>query len=83
MGGDVRPQPDGDPENLGPPVAREQGEWGDALDIYELDGDTLKVCCVVGTWKGKEWTGKAQLKEFKLGGAEVLIDLRRVKPDGK
>jgi uncharacterized protein (TIGR03067 family) len=56
---------------------------GDALGIYELDGDTLKVCCVVGTWKGKEWTGKAQPKEFKLGGAEVLIDLRRVKPNGK
>ncbi|VTS01654.1 Uncharacterized protein OS=Planctomyces brasiliensis (strain ATCC 49424 / DSM 5305 / JCM 21570 / NBRC 103401 / IFAM 1448) GN=Plabr_0596 PE=4 SV=1 [Gemmata massiliana] len=32
----------------------------DVLGIYELDGDSLKVACVVGQWKGKEWTGKAR-----------------------
>src|SRR5439155_4639702 len=26
--------------------------------IYELNGDTLKVCSVAGTWKEKQWTGK-------------------------
>jgi uncharacterized protein (TIGR03067 family) len=56
---------------------------GDALGIYELDGDALKVCCAVGTWKGKEWTGKPRPKEFKLDGADVLIELRRVKPSAK
>jgi uncharacterized protein (TIGR03067 family) len=54
---------------------------GDALGIYELDGDTLKVCVVAGTWKEKQWTGKPRPKEFKLAGADVLIEMRRVKPD--
>jgi uncharacterized protein (TIGR03067 family) len=54
---------------------------GDVLGIYELDGDTLKVCCVVGTWKDKEWTGTPRPKEFKLDGADVVMELRRVKPD--
>jgi uncharacterized protein (TIGR03067 family) len=54
---------------------------GDILGIYELDGDTLKVCCAAGTWKDKEWTGKPRPKEFKLDGADVLIELLRVKPD--
>src|SRR5882672_293584 len=31
---------------------------GDTLGIYELNGDTLKVCSVAGTWKEKQWTGK-------------------------
>src|SRR6476659_114320 len=35
-----------------------QKKAGDALGIYELDGDNLKVACVVGTWAGKEWRGK-------------------------
>lgn len=55
----------------------------DVLGIYELDGDTLKVCCVIGSWKEKEWTGKPRPKEFKLDGADVLIELRRVKSSDK
>jgi uncharacterized protein (TIGR03067 family) len=53
----------------------------DALGIYELDGDTLKVCVVGGTWKDKQWTGKPRPKEFRLEGADVLIEMRRVKSD--
>jgi len=41
------------------------------------------VCFVVGTWKGKERTGKPRPKELKLDGANVLIELRRVKPSAK
>jgi uncharacterized protein (TIGR03067 family) len=54
---------------------------GDALGIYELDRDSLKLCCVVGRWKDKVWTGKPRPKEFKLDGADVVIELRRVKTD--
>lgn len=57
--------------------SRKQG--GDVLGIYELTGDTLKVCCVVGTWKGKEWTGKPRPKDFGREGSDVVIELRRVK----
>ncbi|OYP33045.1 TIGR03067 domain-containing protein [Rhodopirellula sp. MGV] len=52
---------------------------GDALGIYKLEGDKLKVCCVVGVWKDKEWTGKPRPKEFKLPEADVVLELRRVK----
>lgn len=58
-----------------------QAQGGDALGIYELDGDQLKVCCVVGTWKDKQWTGKPRPREFKLPSADVVIELRRVKTD--
>lgn len=51
---------------------------GDALGIYELNGDQLRVCCVVGTWSEKQWTGKPRPKEFKLPAADVVIELRRV-----
>lgn len=54
---------------------------GDALGIYELDGDKLKLCCVVGTWEDTRWTGKARPAEFKLPAAEVVLDLRRVTTD--
>ncbi len=56
-----------------------QKTGGDALGIYELDGDTLKVCCVVGTWNEKLWTGKPRPTEFKLPTADVVLNLRRVK----
>ncbi|MEW4565096.1 TIGR03067 domain-containing protein [Bremerella sp. JC770] len=52
---------------------------GDALGIYELDGDKLKVGCVVGVWKEKKWTGKPRPTEFKLPAADVVLELRRVK----
>ncbi len=56
-----------------------QKKGGDALGIYELDGDKLKVCCVVGAWKEKHWTGKSRPTEFKLPAADVVLELRRVK----
>lgn len=58
-----------------------QKTGGDALGIYELDGDKLIVCCVVGTWKNKQWTGKPRPTEFKLPSADVVIELRRVRTD--
>ncbi|MEW4453016.1 TIGR03067 domain-containing protein [Bremerella sp. JC817] len=55
-----------------------QRKGGDALGIYELDGDRLKVCCVVGVWKDNQWTGKPRPTEFKLPAADVVLELRRV-----
>lgn len=57
--------------------ARKQG--GDVLGIYLLEGDSLKVGCVVGKWKDKEWTGKPRPAEFKLPEADVVLELKRVK----
>jgi uncharacterized protein (TIGR03067 family) len=54
---------------------------GDALGIYELDGDKLKVACVAGTWKDRQWTGKPRPTVFKLAKADVVLELRRVKPE--
>ncbi len=51
---------------------------GDVLGIYELSGDTLKLCCVAGTWNDKQWTGKPRPTEFKLPVADVMLELRRV-----
>lgn len=50
----------------------------DVLGIYELDGDRLKVACVVGQWKGKDWTGMPRPKSIDPKGADVVIELRRV-----
>lgn len=58
-----------------------QKKGGDALGIYELDGDKLKACCVVGTWMDKHWTGKPRPTEFKLPAADVVLELRRVRTD--
>ena len=55
-----------------------QKTGGDALGIYELNGDKLKVGCVVGVWKMKQWTGKPRPTEFKLPAADVVLELRRV-----
>lgn len=55
-----------------------QRKGGDALGIYELDGDKLKACCVVGTWKDKRWTGKPRPTEFKRSAADVVLELRRL-----
>ena len=57
-----------------------QKKRGDALGIYELDGDNLKVACVVGAWAGKEWRGKPRPTQFRLPDAAVVIKLRRGKP---
>jgi hypothetical protein len=52
---------------------------GDALGIYELDGDNLKVACVGGTWTEKKWRGRPRPTQFRLPDAEIVIELRRVK----
>ena len=54
---------------------------GDALGIYEIDSDKLKVACVAGTSKDKRWTGEPRPTEFKLEAADVVLELRRVKSE--
>lgn len=51
---------------------------GDALGIYEIEHDKLQLCCVVGTWKDKRWTGKPRPSKFEIPAADVVIELRRV-----
>lgn len=51
----------------------------DVLGIYELAGDMLKVACVVGQWKDKEWTGKSRPKTIDPKEADVVIELKRLK----
>ena len=58
--------------------AKKEGK--DVLGIYELDGDKLKVACVVGQWKGKEWAGKPRPKAIEPKEADVVIELKRVGP---
>jgi len=58
--------------------AKKEGK--DALGIYELNGDKLKVACVVGEWKGKEWTGKTRPRTSDTKAADVVIELKRVGP---
>ncbi len=53
----------------------------DVLGIYELDGDKLKVACVVGQWKGQEWTGKPRPTAVDPKAADVVIELKRMKSD--
>jgi uncharacterized protein (TIGR03067 family) len=57
--------------------AKKEGK--DVLGIYELDGDRLKVACVVGQWKGGEWAGKARPKGFDPKAADVVLELKRAK----
>lgn len=52
----------------------------DVLGIYELDGDKLKMACVAGTWKDKQWTGKPRPTRFDPKESDVVIELKRVKP---
>jgi uncharacterized protein (TIGR03067 family) len=54
-------------------------EGTDVLGIYELDGDNLKVACVVGQWTGKEWVGKDRPKTFDPKAADVVIEMKRAK----
>lgn len=55
-------------------------EGNDVLGSYELAGDKLKVACVVGQWKGEEWTGKPRPKTIGPKEADVVIELERVGP---
>ena len=57
--------------------ARKEGR--DVLGIYELDGDRLRVACVVGRWQGKEWAGKPRPRGFDPKQADVVIELTRAK----
>jgi hypothetical protein len=57
--------------------ARKEGR--DVLGIYELDGDRLRVACVVGRWQGKEWVGGQRPKGFDPRQADVVIELARAK----
>ena len=54
-------------------------ESKDVLGIYDLDGDKLKVACVVGQWKDQEWVGKPRPKIIDPKEADVVIELTRVK----
>jgi uncharacterized protein (TIGR03067 family) len=58
--------------------AKKEGK--DALGIYDLDGDKLKLACVVGQRKGKEWVGKPRPKSIDPKEAEVVLELKRVRP---
>lgn len=57
-----------------------QAEGGDVLGIYELNGDQLRVCCVLGVWKDKQWQGKPRPTSFDSKQGDVLMDLKRVEP---
>jgi uncharacterized protein (TIGR03067 family) len=46
-------------------------EGKDVLGIYEIDGDTLKVACVVGQWKGTEWVGRPRPRAIDPRQADV------------
>ena len=75
----VREDAHGDRDGDRSLVAQKKG--GDALGVYDLDGDKLKIACVVGTWNDKQWKGKPRPTEFKSPIAEVVLELRRVKLD--
>lgn len=51
----------------------------DVLGIYELDGDRLKVACVVGEWKDRQWIGKPRPTGFTATQADVVMELKRAK----
>jgi uncharacterized protein (TIGR03067 family) len=51
---------------------------GDALGIYDLNGDRLRLACVVGSWKEKQWTGKPRPTAFALPEADAVLELKRV-----
>jgi uncharacterized protein (TIGR03067 family) len=53
----------------------------DVLGIYELDGDKLKVACVVGQWKSNEWTGKPRPTAVDPKAADVVIELKRLRTE--
>jgi uncharacterized protein (TIGR03067 family) len=52
---------------------------GDALGIYDLKGDALKVSVVVGVWADKKWSGKARPTGFDPAGADATLELTRAK----
>ncbi len=61
--------------------ARKMGK--DQLGIYELNGDTLRVACVGGQWRGNEWGGRPRPKAFEPQSADVVLELSRAKHSGK
>ncbi|MFO1008213.1 MAG: TIGR03067 domain-containing protein, partial [Planctomycetaceae bacterium] len=63
-----------------PYESKENG--ADVLGIYEIDGDQLKVCCVVGVWKDGQWVGKLRPTVFDRSTVDVVLELRRASTDG-
>lgn len=55
-----------------------QKQGRDALEVYELEGDKLKVCCAVRVCKDRQWTGKPRPAELRLPGADTVLELRRI-----
>lgn len=54
-------------------------DGGDALGIYDVRGDELKLCCVVGKWEEAEWSGKPRPSTFSLPEADAVLKLQREK----
>jgi uncharacterized protein (TIGR03067 family) len=53
---------------------------GDALGIYHLDGDRLKLCVAKqGQWKDGKWDGPPRPSELKDSDGCAVIELKRVK----
>jgi len=52
---------------------------GDALGIYELKGDTLKVSVVVGIWSNKTWSGKSRPTSVDSTETDAALELSRAK----
>lgn len=52
---------------------------GDALGIYELKGDVLKVAVVFGVWKENQWTGKPRPASVDSPTADATLELTRAK----
>lgn len=78
-GGTVDLEPTASPKIWGHRSIEMQKQGRDALGIYELEGDRLKVCCVVGAWKDRQWTGKPRPAEFRLPAADTVLELRRIR----
>ena len=54
----------------------------DVLGIYEIDGDQLKVCCVVGVWREGQWVGKPRPTAFDRSAVDVVLEMQRARTNG-
>ena len=54
----------------------------DVLGIYEIDGDQLWVCCVVGVWKEGMWVGKPRPIVFDRSTVDVVLEMQRARSNG-
>ncbi|RLS39919.1 MAG: TIGR03067 domain-containing protein [Planctomycetota bacterium] len=60
-----------------------QESGSDVLGIYVINGDQLKVCCVVGVWKDGQWIGKPRPSEFDRSSSDVVLEMRRSTTNGR